>query len=347
VSENEPSKRGQPEPAGAGVSAGQPGLANEPERGINRGPVPSEGGEQQPSGRKGVAGNEPSPVGGPSVVSGTRVESGLKDRRGQETETGHQVAYQPHSQAASVGTLVPKAMAESIDNSIAAVEREVGDVDEYVAEALHMDPETLREKFSAEQIDALVLAIRNAEAGKGFIIGDQTGIGKGRVVAAMIKYAIENDKVPIFVTEKPNLYSDMIRDLDDIGMTKELGLDTAKPRIFITNSSESIPYTLLRTVNGEVTENNLTLKAPKTGKALDEMMKGMQEKESLGDYKVIFTTYSQLQAVKKNETERQRFIKSFGLGNYMIFDESHNAGGAGETQARSKEQRESRKKARA
>ena len=343
VSENEPSKRGQPEPAGAGVSAGQPRLANEPERGINRGPVPSEGGEQQPSGRKGIAGNEPSPVGGPSVVSGTRVESGLKDRRGQETETGHQVGYEPHSQAASVGTLVPKAMAESIDNSISAVEREVGDVDEYVAEALHMDPETLREKFSAEQIDALVLAIRNAEAGKGFIIGDQTGIGKGRVVAAMIKYAIENDKVPIFVTEKPNLYSDMIRDLDDIGMTKELGLDTAKPRIFITNSSESIPYTLLRTVNGEVTENNLTLKAPKTGKALDEMMKGMQEKESLGDYKVIFTTYSQLQAVKKNETERQRFIKSFGLGNYMIFDESHNAGGAGETQARSKEQRESQK----
>ena len=343
VSENGVGKRGQPEPAGAGVSAGQPGLANEPERGINRGPVPSEGGEQQPSGRKGVAGNEPSPVGGPSVVSGTRVESGLKDRRGQETETGHQVAYQPHSQAASVGTLVPKAMAESIDNSITEVEREVGDVDEYVAEALHMDPETLREKFSAEQIDALVLAIRNAEAGKGFIIGDQTGIGKGRVVAAMIKYAIENDKVPIFVTEKPNLYSDMIRDLDDIGMTKELGLDTAKPRIFITNSSESIPYTLLRTVNGEVTENNLTLKAPKTGKALDEMMKGMQEKESLGDYKVIFTTYSQLQAVKKNETERQRFIKSFGLGNYMIFDESHNAGGAGETQARSKEQRESQK----
>ena len=229
MSENEPSKRGAPEPTGAGVSAGQPGLANEPERGSNRGPVPNEGGEKRPSGREGAARNEPSPVGGPSVVSGTRVESGLADRRGQETETGHQVGYEPHSQAASVGTLVPKAMAQSIDESISKVEDEVGNVDEYVAEALHMDPETLKEKFSAEQVDALTLAIRNAEAGKGFIIGDQTGIGKGRVVAAMIKYAIENDKVPIFVTEKPNLYSDMIRDMDDIGMTKELGLDTAKP----------------------------------------------------------------------------------------------------------------------
>jgi hypothetical protein len=343
VSENGTSKRGQPEPTGTSTGERQPGLANEPERGSNRGSVPSEVGGKQPSGRESTRGNEPSPVGGPSVVSGTRVESGLKDRRGQETETGHQVGYEPHSQASSVGTLVPKAMAESIDNSISAVEREVGDVDEYVAQALNMDPETLKEKFSAEQIDALVLAIRNAEAGKGFIIGDQTGIGKGRVVAAMIKYAIENGKIPIFVTEKPNLYSDMIRDLDDIGMTKELGLDTAKPRILITNGSESIPYTLLRKVGSEVTENNLTLKSPKSGKALDDLMKDMRAKESLGDYKVIFTTYSQLQSVKQKETERQRFIKEFGLGNYMIFDESHNAGGAGETQARTKDQREAQK----
>ena len=343
VSENGTSKRGQPEPTGTSTGERQPGLANEPERGSNRGSVSSEVGGKQPSGRESTRGNEPSPVGGPSVVSGTRVESGLKDRRGQETETGHQVGYEPHSQASSVGTLVPKAMAESIDNSISAVEREVGDVDEYVAQALNMDPETLKEKFSAEQIDALVLAIRNAEAGKGFIIGDQTGIGKGRVVAAMIKYAIENGKIPIFVTEKPNLYSDMIRDLDDIGMTKELGLDTAKPRILITNGSESIPYTLLRKVGSEVTENNLTLKSPKSGKALDDLMKDMRAKESLGDYKVIFTTYSQLQSVKQKETERQRFIKEFGLGNYMIFDESHNAGGAGETQARTKDQREAQK----
>jgi hypothetical protein len=45
----------------------------------------------------------------------------------------------------------------------------------------------------------------------------------------MIKFAIRSGKIPIFVTEKPNLYSDMIRDLDDIGMTRELALDTAKP----------------------------------------------------------------------------------------------------------------------
>jgi hypothetical protein len=334
---------GQRKPSGERAGEGQPKPADVSERGANKGPVSGEGERGKPTGERGAKGNQPGGVGGVSIVSGERIESGLKQRVGEEEETASQVTYTPKSNATAVGTLAPKAMAQSIQESIDRIESQVGNVDDFVAESLEMDPETLREKFSAEQIDALVLAIRNAQEGKGFIIGDQTGVGKGRVVAAMIKYALINDKIPIFVTEKPNLYSDMIRDLDDIGMTDELGLDTAKPKIFITNGSESIPYTLLRNVNGEMTENNLILKAPKSGAKLDGMMKEMQEKEDLGEFKVIFTTYSQLQTVKGNATERQKFIKQFGAGNYMIFDESHNAGGAGETQARTKEQREKEK----
>ena len=343
VSEAGPAERGQREPSGRGAGEVQPKPADVSERGAKTEPVAGAGERSKRAGEAGVEGRGLPKLGGVSVVSGERVGSGLAERRGLETETENQVAYYPHSKASSVGTLVPKAMAESIENSLAKIESSVGDLDNYVAESLEMDPETVRELFSAEQVDALALAISNAEAGKGFIIGDQTGVGKGRVVAAMIRYALVNDKTPIFVTEKPNLYSDMIRDLDDIGMTKELGLDTAKPKIFITNGSEAIPYTLLRKKGEEITENNLILKAPKSGPALDGMMKSMMEKDSLGDYKVIFTTYSQLQTVKGKETDRQRFINHFAAGNYMIFDESHNAGGAGETQARTKEQREKAK----
>ena len=343
VSEAGPAGSGQPKPSGERAGEGQPKPTNVSERGTDKGPVSSEGERGKPAGEGSTEGNKPGKLAGVSIVSGERVESGLKERVGQEEETASQVTYTPKSNATAVGTLVPRAMAQSIQDSIDRIESQVGNVDEFVAESLMMDPETLREKFSGEQIDALVLAIRNAQEGKGFIIGDQTGVGKGRVVAAMIRYALINDKIPIFVTEKPNLYSDMIRDLDDIGMTDDLGLDTAKPKIFITNGSESIPYTLLRKVNGEMTENNLTLKAPKSGAKLDEMMKEMQEKEDLGDFKVIFTTYSQMQTVKEKSTERQRFIKQFGAANYMIFDESHNAGGAGETQARTKEQQQKQK----
>ena len=283
-------------------------------------------------------------VGGSGGIDGQRIESGLADRRGQEQETETQVAYTPHSQAASVGTLVPRAMKDSIQESIKKIEDQFGNVDEFVADALQLDPESLRSNFSAEQVDALALAIKNAQEGRGFIIGDQTGIGKGRVVAAMIKYALVNGKVPIFVTEKPNLYSDMIRDLDDIGMAEELGLDTKKSKILITNRDESIPYSIIRTNGDEVTETNFTLKAPKSSKdALEKLFSGMRESNSLGDYKVIFTTYSQLQTVKGKKTERMNFIEHFGAGNYMIFDESHNAGGAGETQARTREQRQAAK----
>jgi len=324
---------GRGEPTGGKPSDQQPRPTDESKRSADKEQlVPSGSTGVEPRTVRSTKETKPVELGGSSVVAGERVESRLKDRRGEETETATQVAYEPHSQASSVGTLVPKAMRDAIDESLAKIEDEMGSIDQYVANSLKMDVSDLETSFSAEQVDALALAIRNAEAGKGFIIGDQTGIGKGRVVAAMIKYSLVNGKVPIFVTEKPNLYSDMIRDLDDIGMTNELALDTAKPKIFITNSSEAIPYQLLRTdKNGEVTETNLTIKAPKSGKALEEMMKQMITKDSLGDYKVIFTTYSQLQTIKGKVPERGKFIQNFGEGNYMIFDESHNAGGGAAT----------------
>ena len=311
--------------------------------GMDGNAVPGKNGKTRSGTDVGNAGNGSAELGGTSIVDGQRVESGLADRRGGEQETENQVAYSPKSGGASVGTLVPKAMRDAIESSLNRAADSVGDIDQYVAESLDMDVDAVRKNFSAEQIDALALSIRNAVAGKGFIIGDQTGIGKGRVVAAMIRYALVNGKVPIFVTEKPNLYSDMIRDLDDIGMTNDLALDTKKPKILITNGSESVPYALLRNVDGEIVENNLTLKSPKSGKALDDLMREMVSNDSLGEYKVIFTTYSQLQTVKGNETMRQRFVKHFGASNYMVFDESHNAGGAGETQARTKEQRQAAK----
>lgn len=338
-----PTGNEQSEGSGAVSGAGESELAYTPQlRGNRRGSVSGDGRGAGSGSARDNQGNRSGNLGGERTVTGERVESGLTDRRGEETETENQVSYAPKSGATSVGTLVPKAMRDSIQSSLDKIEEQFGNIDEYVAERLNYDPETLRANFSAEQVDALALAIKNAEEGRGFIIGDQTGIGKGRVVAAMIRYAIINDKVPIFVTEKPNLYSDMIRDLDDIGMTDDLALDTKNPKILMTNGDESVPYTLLREVNGEITENNLTLKPPKKGPALNALMREMMSAESLGDYKVIFTTYSQLQTVKGKVTDRMNFVRQFGAGNYMIFDESHNAGGGGEqrSKARSSEQRE-------
>jgi hypothetical protein len=330
VPEDGTTTRAGREPAGGRTGTEEPRPSDVSKPSTTGKPVSGERKPSEPSGKRGAKG-EPSGVGGVSVVSGERVESGLKERLTEEQETEGQVAYRPTSQATAVGTLVPRAMAESIHNSIARIQDEVGNLDEYVAEQLSFEPETVREYFSAEQVDALALAIRNAEAGKGFIIGDQTGVGKGRVVAAMIKYAVLNGKTPIFVTEKPNLYADMIRDFDEIGMSGMMGLENKKTNILITDNGRTVPYTLIRKEKGELVENNLNLRsiAPEN-KDVADMMKSMIAKDSLGDYKVIFTTYTQMQTQDKKETERQRFLKHFANDGYLVLDESHNAGGGGE-----------------
>ena len=338
-SAEQPGRRG-----GAGTA--QPGATDGPDAGRNgaaQRPVSGQGARGDGARAPGAAGDRPGDVGGSGPGAGQRVESGLSDRRGQEQETATQVEYAPQSGAASVGTLVPRAMRESITASLKRVADMVGDIDKFVAEKLNFAPDTLRANFSAEQVDALALAIVSAEAGKGFIIGDQTGIGKGRVVAAMLRYAMINGKVPVFVTEKPNLYADMIRDLDDIGMGDELRLQSNKPLILATNSSEPIPYVLQRKSGDTVIETEHTLRAPGAGKDLEKLFDGIAANGDISPYKVVFTTYSQLQTVKGQVTARMRMVRALSEGGYMVFDESHNAGGTQIAQPRSKKDREAAK----
>jgi len=329
-----------------GTGGAQPGASQRPDAGrdgATQAPVPGEGDRRGGGNAQGDGGNRPGDVGGTGGGQGQRVGSGLSDRRGQEQETETQVAYTPESGAASVGTLVPRAMRDSIAASLKRVSDSVGNIDEFVAEKLGFDPETLRANFSAEQVDALALSIVSAEAGKGFIIGDQTGIGKGRVVAAMLRYAMRNDKVPVFVTEKPNLYADMIRDLDDIGMGDELRLQSSKPLILVTNSSEPIPYVLQRKIGEDVVETEHSLRAPGAGADLEKFFDKIAGSGDIGPYKVVFTTYSQLQTVKGKMTARMRMVQALAQGGYMVFDESHNAGGTQITQARTKKDRDAAK----
>jgi hypothetical protein len=290
-------------------------------------PVPSTGEGVGPRVGGVTGGGKPTGLGGPSVTADERVKPPVK-----EEETQYQITYISKSKLKSVETLMPKGMADAIRRSLDRLEEKVGDIDAYVAKSLKMDLATLGDYFSAEQADALALSIDNAEKGKGFIIGDQTGIGKGRVVAAMIKYAIENGKIPIFVTEKTNLYADMVRDLNEIGMSDFLDLEGDKQKILMTNSSskDKVPYTFLKDENGEKVEKKYILQSPKKGKSMGKLLDAMVQDGNIGDYKVIFTTYDQMKTVKKGQTTpRREFLRHFANDNYVILDESHNAGGTG------------------
>jgi hypothetical protein len=80
-------------------------------------------------------------------------------------------------------------MGHSIDAALKALESRVGPVDKFVAKELGYDIKDIPKHFSAEQVDALGMAIEQLKKGAGFIIGDQTGVGKGRTVAGVIRWA--------------------------------------------------------------------------------------------------------------------------------------------------------------
>lgn len=226
------------------------------------------------------------------------------------TEQSQQQPYIPRSQGRSVDTEVPTNLRDPIDKALRSLEKQVGSLDSYVCDRLqYPNVATLHQYFSAEQVDALALGMHNLERGQALILGDQTGIGKGRVVAGIMRYALLTDRMPVFVTQSPKLYGDIIRDLDDIGQ------HSFQP--FITNST--LPA--MRLPDGR------SLHVPDAQLHLREMQQ-IQDTGDFGEYQGVFTTYSQLQTVKRQETPRRDFLREIAPQSILILDESHEAGGA-------------------
>jgi hypothetical protein len=244
-------------------------------------------------------------------------------------------AYQPASGQKSVGTLVPVNMAAAVENSLKRLKEEVGDLDAYVGEKLGYKPDEIGKYLSGEQVDAVAMAVRNIEQGGALILGDQTGIGKGRVVAAVIRYANRQKLTPVFVTEKPTLYGDMIRDLTDIGS------EDLKP--LITNAGESVPLDdeALEWYGAAEKAKLLGQPSPakrgkflqtQPGKAHEAALRQAAETGNLNGHQVIFTTYNQMQSVQGRLSARHDLLRRFANNGIVIFDESHNAGGAGQVE---------------
>ena len=221
-----------------------------------------------------------------------------------------QVAYLPRSLAKAIGTLIPVNMADAAQQALDSFESRNGNIDDYLVEKLgYIDRSQLHQHFSAEQVDGAALAIASIESGKGFVIGDQTGIGKGRICAAVMRYAKEEGLEAIFISQNPSLYADIVRDLQDIGLTD------FNP--WMTDAGKSIPLpngTTLRTGNLEQQK---------------DVMQGMMAAGVTGR-DAIFTTYSQVQTVSGGvEPMRRAFLRAIAPNAILVLDEAHEAGGGG------------------
>jgi len=96
--------------------------------------------------------------------------------------------------------------------------RRYGNTERTVAEALNLEPAKLEGLLSPEQVDAIALGLARMLDNRAFLVGDQTGTGKGRIQAALMAFKLLNGEQPVFVTKSPDLFSDIWRDFEHIGM---------------------------------------------------------------------------------------------------------------------------------
>jgi hypothetical protein len=241
--------------------------------------------------------------------------------QGEPIDTASRVVYLGKSRFSNDGIYLPRAQSEYAYSALENLEAQVGDIDEFVAKELgYSSVEQMRQPtddrnsgLAGYQVDGLALAIQANKLGKGFIIGDDTGVGKGRAAAAMLVWAKKNGKIPIFVTLNDSLYSAMYEDLTSIGhedikigmthtdgvITKDLGGGKSKP-VFQNKGSDSKKLIEYITKNGA-------------------LPKGMD---------ALFTSYSQLNGGAGSPARQQAIASLVAAGKaVLVMDEAHNAAG--------------------
>ena len=247
------------------------------------------------------------------------------------------VPYPNRSQSGTLMSVVPANQAQVLADSLA----NIGDVDQFLVDQLgYSSKDELFSYLAAEQIDSVSLAINQMNKGNGFIIGDMTGVGKGRQGAALIRYAVRKGYNPIYFTQKPALFSDNYRDLADIGS------GDLRPFIIASDPKNAA----ITDASGNVVHKLPTDKEKK--RVFDYIMKNGKLPE---EYDYVITTYSQINngtkeyepkedgiaekdksykkkspsATDKSGQERRDVIQALSKDNIMILDESHTAGGSG------------------
>lgn len=292
--------------------------------------------EQRGNGSGGAGRNDAQPSTDESANAGSgsgprgQLQRVDKSVRGLSTE---KVTYTPKSgNPFTLKAVMPADQQEAVNKNL----EKLGDADQFLVDELgYNDKDDLYSHLAAEQVDSVALALQQAKKGNAFIIGDMTGIGKGRQAASLIRYAKKQGQVPVYFTKTAGLLSDVYRDLVDIGSPdlRPFVFGSAKEAA-ITDSDGKVVFALPS--KSEV--KRVLDYIEKNGKLPDE-------------YDYVLTTYSQVSngvyEFDENGARKEKKLakgKTFGAAAlsgqrrrdaieklmdnaYLILDESHTAGG--------------------
>lgn len=221
-----------------------------------------------------------------------------------------QTPYKPASKAPPTNENIPTYLQSHVAAALDNLQKNVGDIDEYVREQLqYKSKEQMWEHLSGSQVDSIALTLDRLDKGSALIVGHQTGVGKGRIGAAIVRREILNDRKPVFFTAKGDLFSDFYRDLIDVGLTeKQLQPLMMNAKVDIKDQLNMVVFEK----HGNRANANTAIR------------KALRDK----DYNLVLTTYSQI----NTETRHQRAqLAELVRGNVLILDESHNAAGESKT----------------
>lgn len=305
----------------------EPTPSKEPTAGANDGRVSGSGGaggnDAKPSS------DEPASTGSGSGPRG-QLQRVDKSVRGLSTE---KVAYAPKSgNPFTLKAVMPADQQEAVNKNL----EKLGDADQFLVDELgYNDKDDLYSHLAAEQVDSVALALQQAKKGNAFIIGDMTGIGKGRQAASLIRYAKKQGQVPVYFTKTAGLLSDVYRDLVDIGSPD------LRPFVFGSDKEAAITDS----------EGNVVFALPSKSE-VKRVLDYIEKNGKLPDeYDYVLTTYSQVSngvyEFDEDGNRKERKLakgKSFGAAAlsgqkrrdaieklmdnaYLILDESHTAGG--------------------
>lgn len=298
---------------------------------------------------------------GTDILNGTESpettdKTDRKEKERTKADLGDKtVPYAPHNKGNANDTVIPAGMANAVYRALDEVAAVHGnDIGAFVAKELgYKDTEELYRHLNGEQIDGVALAIHQLMQGKGFVLGDMGGIGKGRQGAAIIRWAISKGHKPIYFTKGANNFSGVLRDLYDIG------------------SGNLKPFIINKIKKGEVTygkspeDTNVRYASNPTEDEYEQFYKTGTIPEG---YDFILLTYSQLNhgdpqsvfetakdyrsVMEKDKNgkpivyddrpvlvspeadpyfRKANAIRLFAMSNIAVMDESHMAAGEGNT----------------
>jgi hypothetical protein len=228
-------------------------------------------------------------------------------RANEAIENSYQLPYQSFSANGEVELMIPRNLAGATYKALQRLEDRVGNLDTYVKNAVGFSDEQFA-YLAPEQVDADALMIAALDRRKGFILGDQTGAGKGVTLALAVGWAWERGLPVVFITKQDNLFSDFYRDLKKTGLQEKM-------RPMVLNHSASV--------------------VDQFSETLEKVAGGISRKQFLQDYRfglsgfdnpnLIFATYSQFNAGE--DSEKSDWIRSVAPNAVVIFDEAHLAAG--------------------